>query len=282
MLIDDAEYRILTEYMENLTKQQIILVTLLVSFVTSIATGVVTVSLMDQAPQGVTQTINRVVERTIERVVPAEIPAQKATIKETIVVKADDQAVAAVAKTSPSVVRISFQKPEDTEATFGGLGLILSKNGYILADRATYIPDARYVGVIEKKSYPLRFVGINGDSNTIIFLVDLPASDKQTQFTPATLGNSDALKLGQSIIGLGGNISPTVSLGIVAWMTESGQATSTAAIKTDITSLDNVTGSVLLNLSGEVVAIKTISGDEDSKGVFLPINSVKQYLTGIR
>lgn len=273
---------ILAVLMENLTKQQIILVTLLVSFVTSIATGVVTVSLMDQAPQGVTQTINRVVERTIERVVPAEIPAQKATIKETIVVRADDQAVAAVAKTSPSVIRISFQKPEDTEATFGGLGLILSKNGYILADRATYIPDARYSGVIEKKSYPLRFVGINGDSNTVVFLVELPASDKQTQFVPATLGNSDTLKLGQSVIGLGGSMRPTVSLGIVAGITENGQATSTAAITTDITSLDTVSGSILLNLSGEVVAIKTILSGENTKGVFLPINSVQQYLIGIR
>ena len=54
--------------MEQLTKQQIVLVTLLVGFVTSITTGIVTVSLMNQSPKGVSQTITQVVERTIERV----------------------------------------------------------------------------------------------------------------------------------------------------------------------------------------------------------------------
>ncbi len=53
---------------EDLNKNQIILLTLLVSFVTSIATGIVTVTLIDQAPAPVAQTINQIVERTIERV----------------------------------------------------------------------------------------------------------------------------------------------------------------------------------------------------------------------
>src|SRR3989338_8034713 len=93
--------------MEQLTKQQIVLVTLLVSFVTSIATGIVTVALMDQAPPGVTQTINRVVERTIEKVVPAPTQQTASVItKETIVVKEDALVVEAVAKNTKSVVSI--------------------------------------------------------------------------------------------------------------------------------------------------------------------------------
>ena len=49
--------------MNDLSKQQLILLALLVSFVTSLATGIFTVSLMSQAPQEVVQTINNVVER---------------------------------------------------------------------------------------------------------------------------------------------------------------------------------------------------------------------------
>ncbi len=60
---------------EELSKSQLILLTILVNFVTSVATGILTVSLLDQAPPSLTQTINRVIEHTVQTVAPAESAA---------------------------------------------------------------------------------------------------------------------------------------------------------------------------------------------------------------
>src|SRR5512141_3093112 len=56
---------------EELSKSQLILLTILVNFVTSVATGILTVSLLDHAPAFVTQRVNRVGERSIETVAQA-------------------------------------------------------------------------------------------------------------------------------------------------------------------------------------------------------------------
>ena len=97
---------------EHLSKSQIVLLTLLISFVTSIATGIVTVSLMAQAPPAIAQTVNRIVEQTVQQVVPANQSASAGktvvTEQKTVVVKESDMISQAVARVSPSLVRMTF------------------------------------------------------------------------------------------------------------------------------------------------------------------------------
>src|SRR3989338_1462054 len=120
--------------MEELSKSQIVLLTLLVSFVTSIATGIVTVSLMDQAPPAIAQTVNRIIERTVEKVVPSPAGQSAAvvTTEKTIIVKESDLIVQAVEKITPSLVRVYTSSEKDP--TFLGLGIVIDAEGSVIAD----------------------------------------------------------------------------------------------------------------------------------------------------
>ncbi|MDO8482199.1 MAG: serine protease [bacterium] len=288
--------------MEQLTKQQIVLVTLLVSFVTSIATGIVTVALMDQAPPGVTQTINRVVERTIEKVVPAPNQQTASVItKETIVVKEDDLVVEAVAKNTKSVVSIIAVTGEGESKTenFAGNGLIVGKDGLIATDTSIVTstfdeagnPIPRTFNAVLSDNTALPIVALSFDvaSGIVLFRPTLTEKTKSIVFIPAKLADASSLKLGQTIIALGGE-KVSVATGIVANLsdmpdtsTATTEATSTPnipstksshrLIQTDISSVGKTFGSIIANLSGDVVGMRTVSAGT-SASVFLPASLI--------
>ncbi len=272
--------------MEELTKQQIVLVTLLVSFVTSIATGIITVALMDQAPPGVTQTINRVVERTIEKVTPAPTTQQASVVtKETIVVKEDDLVVKVVEQNLKSVVSITGTSGSGDmlEKTFLGNGLIVNKEGLIVADVSVVVP------ILDEAGNPIQrtLKATYSDGTTLILSVvpDVvsgsgivllkPVLDDKTEktvFVPASLAVSTSYRLGQTVIALGGE-HVSVATGIISNLADkkvvgevAPQATSTDAVAekvvgkittTDLRSIGKTSGSIIVNLSGDVVGVKT-------------------------
>ena len=92
---------------ENLSKSQLLLLTILVNFVVSIATGIVTVSLLDEASPTITQTVNRIVERTVETVAPqSQVAASVITREKTVVVKEEDLVISAIAASSARTVTL--------------------------------------------------------------------------------------------------------------------------------------------------------------------------------
>src|SRR3989344_9560589 len=122
--------------MEELNKNQIVLLTLLVSFVTSIATGIVTVTLMESAPAQVTQTINRVVERTIEKAVPGETKVTTVVKEVPVVVTEEKLIVDVINNTSSGAVRIASADGKTNLAT----GFIVSKSGLVVTTVALLTP----------------------------------------------------------------------------------------------------------------------------------------------
>lgn len=281
--------------MEKLTKQQIVLVTLLVSFVTSIATGIVTVALMDQAPAGVTQTINRVVERTIEKVVtePAKNSNAAAVVtRETIVVKEDDKIVESVDKNKNSVVRIYSDTSNAGEVagnTFIGLGTLVSKEGLIVTGDVFADQSGRYVVTLDNnKFYKVKILPHKG-TGQLYFIKIVQDEKNPVAFTPVSFSDSDSLKLGQTVIAWGGLVQNSVSTGIISSLSESDivpakDATTTTAHKqvvamnTNINPADSISGGPLLNLYGEVVGIR-VSANISSQYNYLPSNLLKAEVT---
>ncbi|MFA5935174.1 MAG: serine protease [Candidatus Paceibacterota bacterium] len=279
--------------MENLSKQQIILLTLLVSFVTSIATGIVTVALMNQAPVGVTQTINRVVERTIEKVVPSTPTKETQTIvKETIVVNVDDQVTNAIEKNSKSIVRIYNADDNDTDLVkFIGIGAVVSDDNIIVTDNNTSVSNRGKYFIKTDTGIKRDLVILRIVSGEEIAVFRVKEDEKNPITLPkVSLVSNSNLKLGQSVVYIGGESKNIVDIGIISGIntkdikdqnniSSSTVDTIITSVETTIPSKDFISGGLLLNLTGELVGIKTTYLDDFRTDLFAPSNYIKTALS---
>ena len=270
--------------MEDLNKNQLILLALLVSFVTSIATGVVTVSLMEQAPQSVTQTINKVVTQTIEKVT-----------REPIVVKTvteEDLIVTAVENNTKGIVKIKLGQ----EGDIVGAGIVLSSGGIIASDvnPIDFAEEVKYYGVFsDGKEFSLVF--IKTDKGGFSLFSAQFGNDKKNAYIPnaLTLGNSDNLKLGQTILVIApsGDLQKGIISGLVRDIITEGNASSTKSnnetseetkavklIKISVVLSSDNSGSPLVNLDGAVIGITIY---REGVKVAIPSNLIKESMASL-
>ena len=268
--------------MEELNKNQIVLLTLLVSFVTSIATGIMTVSLLQEAPLEITRNINRIVEKTIETVTTPSVSTPQKEVT-TVVVKEEDLVIDSINKNVKSVVRIKEHDPILVVTNFYGIGLVVSKDGLIGADRKTITAGNSYSVIMsDGVEFPLTPTGVDKQTNFILFkaIQSVSTSTKPYTFISAIFAESEP-KLGQTLISLGGDTTNAVSVGRVVslQMKESTTGTTTAKylgnIETDLSTKDIVSGSPIFNLSGDVVGVKLSS---DTSKLFTPMSLLKKEL----
>ena len=209
---------------------------------------------------------------------------------------AEENSIANVAeKVSPSVV--SILTTSQTHSFYGtasqegaGTGIIVSKDGYVMTNNHV-IANSQTVSVVDYKGVTHDKVSVIGRDplNDIAFL---KISD-ETAFTPAEIGNSSTLRIGQQVVAIGnalGQYSNTVTSGIISGTgrpitasSENGEAESlTDLLQTDASINPGNSGGPLVNLSGQIIGINTaIAEDANGIGFAIPINAAKGILKGV-
>lgn len=194
---------------------------------------------------------------------------------------------ALVSKAEPSVVTIRAGQAGTTGTFSGsGSGVIISEDGLILTNAHVIRGAARATVLLsDTTELEARLVGsFPNEDIAVLQIVDPPP------LTPAMLGNSNTLQVGEPVIAMGNALdlggSPTVTLGIVSALNRniaipSGDRLQNL-VQTDAAINPGNSGGPLLNAAGQVVAINTaIASDAEGIGFAIAIDSIKPLVEEI-
>lgn len=195
---------------------------------------------------------------------------------------------------SPGVVAIQVVSDEGESL---GSGFVYDQNGHIITNYHV-VDGATDVEVDFTSGYKTRakVIGADTDSDIAVIKVNAPESELH----PVSLGNSDELQVGQTVLAIGNpyGLNSTMTIGIISALgrtldslheTQSGSTyTAGDLIQTDAAINPGNSGGPLLNLAGEVIGINraiqtsssSISGDSGNIGIgfAVSINIVKKVV----
>lgn len=188
-----------------------------------------------------------------------------------------------------------FQVPQyreqgrELQEVGGGTGFIVSADGLIITNKhVVYDEDAEYTVLTnDGKKYPAPVLA--RDPIQDIAILKISATDLLT----VKLGNSDKLRIGQTVIAIGnalGEFRNTVSAGVISGLARSVTASGGGiseqldeVIQTDAAINRGNSGGPLLNLYGEVIGINTAMAMEaENIGFAIPVNKVKKDVVDIQ
>ena len=189
---------------------------------------------------------------------------------------------------SPSVVAITTEQMSSSQTWFGGYyvqsgagsGVIISQDGYILTC-AHIVSGATSVKVQlngSDESYDATVVGQDSTSDIAVLKIDA------TGLTPAVIGDSDALAVGEVAVAVGnplGTLSNTVTDGIVSALNRqvTVQNNDMTLIQTDASISPGNSGGGLFNGNGELIGIvnaKSSYSEAEGIGFAIPINTAME------
>lgn len=236
--------------MEELTKQQLIMLVFLVSFVTALFTGIVTVSLVQQAPGTITQTIQKVIERSAS-IEPHAPPLEKEEAKELevgalsrdvligdIVNRVSPAVVSVIASKDIPIIERYYVNPFSEDDFFGnwfpdikipqfrekgterqqissGSGFFVSEDGFLITNKHVVSDKSAEYSIVtnDEKTISVKVIARDPLHDVAV----LKANGKSFSFI--SLGDSDSVKIGHTAIAIGnalGEFQNTVSIGVIS------------------------------------------------------------------
>ena len=188
---------------------------------------------------------------------------------------------------SPSVVVITTEQVVYSQWSWygqsqvesgAGSGVVISSDGYILTCAHVVSGASNITVTIGDTDYPATVVGEDDTSDVAVLKIDA------TDLTPATVGNSDSLAVGESVLAVGnplGELGGTVTSGIVSALNRSVSIQGSSSVNTmsliqmDASVSPGNSGGGLFNMNGELVGIvnaKSSDSDAEGLGFAIPVN----------
>ena len=179
------------------------------------------------------------------------------------------------------------QEGTEKQEVGGGSGFIISEDGMVITNKHVVLDEeAEYtVFTTDGNSYPAKVLARDPFQDLAVLQIEQGENGKY--FPTVTLGDSDKLQIGQTVIAIGnvlGEFRNSISVGVVSGLgrtitAEGGGFVETIedVIQTDAAINRGNSGGPLLNLVGEVIGINTAMIQEaQSIGFAIPINKVKK------
>src|SRR5579864_5937084 len=168
-----------------------------------------------------------------------------------------------------------------------GTGFVVDKNGYIITNHHV-IAKVDHIKVKlhtdDTNEYRARVIGIDPETDLAVIKID-----PKGPLVPVTIGNSDAVQVGDWAVAIGSpfGLDASVTAGIVSALARdiNGPLQLQRFIQTDAAINPGNSGGPLLNIRGEVIGVNTMiatqSGGYQGVGFALPVNMVVRVYNDI-
>ena len=208
------------------------------------------------------------------------------------IVKSAMPSVVAITNTMILEQRSWFGPSQRYEVPSSGSGIIVGQNDneLLIVTNNHVVEDSKELSVtfINDTTVSAAIKGTDSESDLAIIAIPLSEIDSETmgEIKVATMGDSDALEVGQGVIAIGNALGygQSVTVGYVSDLNrevKSQDSTSRNLLQTDAAINPGNSGGALLNMRGEVIGInaaKYSSTEVEGMGYAIPISKAKDII----